>query len=65
MYRTKPLTIGELKEIVEDFIAFIDPDMIRKACASTSKIFQTLTVEYGRLFEHKKGALQLLFAGHN
>ena len=58
-------TINELKEIVEDFIESIDPDMIRKACASARKRFQMLSAENGGRFEHKKSALQSLFDGDN
>ena len=57
VYRTKPSTINELKEIIEDFIKSIDPDIIRKACVSARKRFQVLTVEKGGRFEQKKKAL--------
>ena len=65
MYRTKPSTINELKEIIEDFIKSIDPAFIRKACVSARKRFRIISVEKGGRFEHKKNALRLLFDGDN
>ncbi len=65
VYRTKPSTIDELKEIIEDFISSIDADMIKQACASGRKRFQMLVVENGGRFEQKKSALQPLFDGEH
>ena len=65
MYRTKPSTINELKEIIEDFIKSVDPDTIRKAYVSAKKRFQMLSVEKGEKLEHKKNALRPLFDGDN
>ena len=54
VYRNQPSTINELKEIVEDFIESIDPDMIRKACASARKRFQMLSAENGGRLETRE-----------
>ena len=65
VYRTKPSTSKKLKQIIEDFIKSIDPAFIRKACVSSSKRLQIISVAKGRRFEHKKNALRPLFDGDN
>ena len=63
VYRIKPSSISDLKTIVEDFIASIDPDLIKKACASARKRFQMMKIENGGRFEHKKSVLESLCSG--
>lgn len=63
VYRVKPATINDLKIVLEDFIAGIDEDMIKKSCASARKRFEMIIKEGGRRFEHKKNALKPLLDG--
>ena len=58
IYRIKPAFIEDVKHIVEDFIECIDPEMIKRACASTGQRFLMMSLENGGRFEHKKSALK-------
>ena len=63
VFRVKPTSIEDLKHIVEDFLECIDPEMVKRACASTRQRFEMLRMENGGRFEHKKNALKPLFDG--
>ena len=63
VFRVKPTSIEDLKHIVEDFLQCIDPEMVKRACASTRQRFEMLRMENGGRFEHKKNALKPLFDG--
>ena len=65
VYRVKPATINDLKIVVEDFIAGIDKEIIKKSCVSARKRFEMMRKEGGRRFEHKKNALKQSFNGEH
>ena len=63
-YRVKPTSIEDLKSLVEDFVDSIDPDMIKKACASAQKRFEMVRLENGGRFEQKKSTLEPICGDH-
>ena len=52
VFRCKPSTNDELKQVVNDFATSMDAKMIKKVCASARKRFVKMCETLGRHFEH-------------